>query len=468
MKTKFKILPLVLLTFTACQKEEVEQQNRKQIQTSINLARADATAYINQQQNPQYGNDTILKNLHLDWNQAYSVTKKNGNIWKINLPGQPIFQNIRQGYRQLAVRRNPKTHEIEARILEIIPDAIYLQRGPQTSSKNFTGRIFEYDLHYQLSGGQLFSQGKQVGQIGPKENAAENLNQGLKDLNPINGIQGKIMTLHVIQSCAWYQDSYVDGNGEFTVHSEQICGYSVYDDGMSWDGAANNTLNRESPAGDGGSGSSGTPSSSAPSPSNLPGENNNQVDPKKMMACFSQITNPNAAFVVRIYVVEPQPGTSFNVGANAFGHVAISLTKTSGSTTITQTVGFYPTGTGLEKLNSKAKILDNGFSEYDISSTYYVNGDSFQKVIDYISNPPTNYNFTEFNCSAFVYAAGQAGSIPIPDPTTIIGLSGPGGAGFAKTPAGMASALREQEANNPNSDVNEGGGRTPESKGPCN
>lgn len=278
------------------------------------------------------------------------------------------------------------------------------------------------------------------------------------------------MMMQFMESCAWYQDVYVDANGEFTVHSERICSYSAYDDGMNWGGGGNGSMNQEVPTeGGGGGGSSGSePSTPPPAPSNLPGENNNQVDPKKMMECFSQITSPNAAFVVRVYVIEPQPGTSFNVGANAFGHVAISLTKTSGNSTITQTVGFYPTGTGLEKLNSKSKILDNGFSEYDISATYYVNGDSFQKVIDYISNPPTNYNFTEFNCSAFVYAAGQAGSIPIPDPTTIIGFSGPGGASFAKTPAGMASALREQKINNPNSDINEGGGKMPESKGPCN
>ncbi len=186
------------------------------------------------------------------------------------------------------------------------------------------------------------------------------------------------------------------------------------------------------------------------------------------MECFSQLTSPNAAFVVRVYVVEPQPGTSFNVGANSFGHVAISLSKTCGNTTITQTIGFYPTGAGLDKLDSKSQIIDNSYDEYNISSTYYVTSESFQKVINYISNPPQQYHFTDFNCSAFVYGAGQAGGIPIPDPTTMIGISGPGGAGYAKTPAGMASALRQQRVSNPNSDINEGGGNIPKSNGPCN
>ncbi|UKT65061.1 hypothetical protein [Pedobacter mucosus] len=434
----------------------------------INLTKADAKAFIERQKSIYSDSNSTLENLN--WNEARSIDTKNGNIWKLNLAGQPTFQNVKQGYRQLAIRRNLKSNEIEARILEIIPDAIYLQKEKYASQKTFTGRVFQYDLAYKLKGGQLFNGGKQIGEIGTKEQFEKQLVHGLKDLNPLKGIQGKVMMMQVMESCAWYQDSYVDGTGEFTVHSERICSYSAYDDGMNWGGGGNNTINQEVPAGGGGSGgSSGSePSPPPPATSNLPGENNNQVDPKKMMECFSQIPSPNAAFVVRVYVVEPQPGTSFNVGQNSFGHVAISLSKTSGETTITQTVGFYPTGSGLDKLSSRSQIKDNGDLEYDVSSTYFVTAESFQKVINYVSNPPTNYDFIDFNCSAFVYGAGQAGAIPIPDPTTVIGLSGAGGAGFAKTPAGMASALREQKINNPNSDINEAGGRIPGSKGPCN
>jgi hypothetical protein len=469
MKTKFKILALLLLTFSACQKDVIGELPGNTIPGKINLTKADAKAFIDSQKTIYADSNAALENPN--WNEARSIATKNGNIWKINLAGQPTFQHIKQGYRQLAIRRNLKTNAIEARILEIIPDAIYLQKEKYASQKTFTGRIFQYDLAYRLKGGQLFSGGKQIGEIGTKEQFDKQPVQGLKDLNPLNGVQGKVMMVQVTETCAWYQDSYLDVNGEFTVHSERICGNTFYDDGMNWGGGGNNTINQEAPSGGGGGsgGSSGPePSPPPPAPSNLPGENNNQVDPKKMMECFSQITNPNAAFVVRVYVVEPQPGTSFNVGQNSFGHVAISLSKTDGTTTITQTIGFYPTGSGIDKLSSKSQIKDNGDIEFNVSSTYYVSGDSFQKVIEYISTPATNYHFTDFNCAAFVYGAGQAGGISIPDPTTVIGLSGPGGAGFAKTPAGMASALREQKANNPNLDVNEAGGRASESKGPCN
>lgn len=270
-----------------------------------------------------------------------------------------------------------------------------------------------------------------------------------------------------IETCAWIQDSYIDAQGDFTVHSTWVCSTTYFDDsgGGYYDGVGAGSSGGTS-GGGGGGGTSGT--SSPPAPSNLPGEEKKTVNPREMMGCFASIPNPNAAFVIRVYVIEPQPGTSFNVGANSFGHVAISLSKTSGQTTITQTVGFYPTGTGLDKLSSKSQIIDNGDMEYNVGATYYVTGENFQKVIDFVSNPSKNYHFADYNCSAFVYGAGQAAGIPIPDPTTQIGLGGPGGAGFAKTPAGMASALREQKAKNPNLDINESGGRVPGSHGPCN
>ncbi|MFF5380786.1 hypothetical protein [Pedobacter suwonensis] len=469
MKTKLKIFILFMFTLSACKKDSQEQYSPAPFPTNITLTLADAKAYIAQAQNDQANESSVINDLQLDWQTATNTILKDGNIWKLTLAGRPIYQGVEQGYRQLAIKRNSKTNEIEARIVEVLPDAIYLQKGNVRNS-NFTGRVFEYDLAYKLTGGQLYSDGKQIGEIGPKENFELQKQGVLGDLNPLKGAQGKLMKMQVIESCAWYQDSYVDASGEFTVHSERICSYSFYDDGMSfWGGGGGESSGGERSGGGGGGGAPSTnPTPPTPAPSNLPGENNNKVDPKKMMECFSQITNPNAAFVVRVYVVEPQPGTSFNVGANSFGHVAISLSKTSGSTTITQTVGFYPTGSGLDKLDSKSQVLDNGDIQYNIGATYYVNSESFEKVINYVSNPPQRYHFTDFNCSAFVYGAGQAGGIPIPDPTTMIGISGPGGAGYAKTPAGMASALREQKTSNPNSDINEGGGNVPASKGECN
>jgi len=409
---------------------------------------------------------SALSKIRVNWDLAKNEATAQGNKWTIILDGQPTYQNYKQGYRQLVILKDKKSHQIGARILEIIPDAIYLQKNRVSRISDFTGRVFQYDLNYRLTGGRVFSNGKAIGKMrqSTEKEKIEQANQKLREVSPFFAAQGKLMKMMAIESCVWAQDSYIDAQGDLTIHASEICSTIYFDDtgsggGGYYDGTGGGST--EPASGGGGGGSTETPPPPPPPPSNLPGENNNTVNPKEMMECFSKITSANAAFVVRVYVIEPQPGTAFNVGANSFGHVAISLSKTSGSTTITQTVGFYPTGTGLKKLSSKSQMLDNGDIEYGISATYYVNGESFQKVINYVSNPPTSYHFTDFNCSAFVYAAGQAGNIPIPDPTGLIGL------GYGKTPAGMANALREQKAKNPNLDINEGGGRIPGSNGPC-
>lgn len=468
MNAKLKTTMLFVLLICACQKEPINNKIATNEVSNISISLDEAKNFMAQ---VDKDSSKAMSKIKVDWKLAQSVPTRNGNKWTILLEGQPTYQNYKQGYRQLVILRDPVSKNIGAKILEVIPDAIYLQRNQMARAADFTGRVFEYNLNYKLTGGRVYSDGKPVGLI-KQFSVQEQLDQAnkmLKELNPYRGIQGKIMTMTPLETCVWVQDWYIDGAGDFTVHSTQICSTTYFDDGGGtgggrgyYDGVGDGSW---VPSGGGGGGSSGT--SSPPAPSNLPGEDKNPVNPKEMMQCFSKIPSTNAAFVVRVYVVEPQPGTSFNVGANSFGHVAISLTKTSGATTITQTVGFYPTGSGLDKLSSKSQMIDNGFDAYNISSTYYVTGDSFQKVVDFISSPPNNYHFTDYNCSAFVYGAGQAGGIPIPDPTTQIGLGGPGGAGFAKTPAGMASALREQKANNHNLDINEAGGKIPESNGPC-
>lgn len=456
----------MICMLTACRKEHVSQ-NLEQPKTPfpITLTMEDAKAYLSDL--PESSTQT-LAGTGVDWAKARAEAEGKGNKWVIRLEGQPRYQNYKQGYRELVMLRDHKTGIIEARILEIIPDAIYLQRNRKITAKTFTGRVFEYSLDYRLLGGRLFGDGKQVGIIKAIfSNEHRNLTEKLGQSKPLHiGIQGKIMT--IIETCIWAQESYVDAQGELTIHATEICSEIYFDDGAGYYGGIGGGGSSDAPSpGEGGGGGGGTSNPSPPPPSNLPGEDKNTVDPKEMMACFSKISSPNAAFVVRVYVIEPLPGTSFNVGQNSFGHVAISLSKTSGGTTITQTIGFYPTGTGLGKLSSKSRIVDNGDFEYNIGATYYVNEENFQKVINFIGSPPENYHFADYNCAAFVYQAGQAGGIPIPDPTTQIGLGGAGGSGFARTPAGMASALRDQKANNPTSDINEAGGRIPGSNGPC-
>ena len=464
MKTKIKFLVALLLIHNSCKKDESDHGVIAETSSALTFELKEAQSYL---QNLPSDSSAALKKLNIDWTNATNKSTNEGSAWRIKLKGHPTYQNYEQGHRELIIGKDSATNKISARILEVIPDAIYLQRNARSSSKTFTGRIFEYDLNYKLQTGSLYSGGQSIGHIKADSLSLKDKNLGLKTLNPLSGAQGKLMLMQVIETCSWYQDSYINGDGELVIHSSQVCSYSITGDGGGY--AAYATTESGGGGGGGGSGSTSTDATDpVMKPSNLPGENNAKVDPKKMMDCFSNIADPNAAFVVRVYVVEPLPGTSFNVGSNSFGHVAISMSKSSGSTTITQTVGFYPTGSGLSKLSSKSQILDNGDMEFNVSSTYYVNGSNFEKLINFVSNPPADYDFMDYNCSAFVYSAGVAAGIPIPNPTTSIGVSGPGGVTYAMTPAGMASALREQKAANRNIDINEAGGRAAASNGPCN
>jgi hypothetical protein len=182
------------------------------------------------------------------------------------------------------------------------------------------------------------------------------------------------------------------------------------------------------------------------------------------MDCFSNVPDKGATMKVTVYVQEPWPGTSFNIGPNSVGHTAIGLTKTAGSTSITQVLGFYPDATGFSKLHAPSKIEENSAMEYNSSITYTVNSTQFNQIMNYIANPPAVYDLNNFNCTNFVYSACQTGGIVLPDPYNIVGLSGAGTFAQSMTPAGLGISLDAMKGKN---NVNTNGGNTPIGKGPC-
>jgi hypothetical protein len=185
------------------------------------------------------------------------------------------------------------------------------------------------------------------------------------------------------------------------------------------------------------------------------------------MKCFGNITDPNAKMTVTVYVQEPWPGTSFDIGPNSVGHVAIGLTKSSGSTSITQVVGFYPNATGYSKLHAPSKVVDNGGDlNYNVSISYTVSASQFNQITNYVANPPATYDLNTFNCTNFVYSACQAGGITIPDAMGVVGLNGATmSLDKAMTPAHLGGSIEDMKGQ---SNVNTTGGYTPNSNGPCN
>jgi hypothetical protein len=382
-----------------------------------------------------------------DWTKAEKLIKPTGEYWLVPLSGQPTFQLVKQGYRKAAFFRDSSSH-IRERILEIIPDGLSLQRGQKTSPERFTGRLFVYDPHYRLLAGRVYAQGKQVGVIKKQDKQT----QGLQTYKQ-----------QTIFDCSWAQSHYIDGNGEVVIYAEQNCTATTYDDGTI-DGTGFESSPGEV-AGHTGSGSGGDAADISPPPSNLPGEDQPRVDPKELVICFGSIPDQGATMQVTVYVQEPFPGTFFNIGPNSVGHTAIGLTKTNGSSTVTQVIGFYPDASGIAKMHAPSKIVNNGGDlQYNVSITYTVSADDFNKITSYIASPPGTYDLMEFNCTSFVFYACLKGNITLPDPVSTVGLGGPGVVSTAMTPAGLGSsiaALKDQ------SNVNQQGGNTPNSKGPC-
>jgi len=260
-------------------------------------------------------------------------------------------------------------------------------------------------------------------------------------------------------SCEWIDDNYIDAEEGVVIYSYQVCTYTT--SGGSDEGGFEGGSGDYAGSGGGGGGTS----SSAPAVSNLPGESGPKTDPKKLMDCFGNISDNGSVMKVTVYVQEPWPGTSFNIGANSVGHTAIGLTKSGGGVTITQVVGFYPDAAGFKKLHAPSKIVDNSLLEYNSSITYTVSAGQFSQIVNYIADPPATYDLNDFNCTNFVYSACGKGGIQLPDPYTIVGPSGAGTIIRDMTPAGLGSSI---DAMKGQKNVNTGGGYAPKSKGPCN
>lgn len=463
MKTKLICLMLMITCIVSCKKDQhpVIPESISQINdSSRNLSKEQVkdwyNTYVSASSNlqAQAANKLFpLSSLPISWEKLQSLNNKKGNYWLVHLGGQPTFQNVKQGYRKLAFIRD-FSGTIQARILEIIPDVIYIQRKLKASTSDFTGRIFIYDQNYKLLGGRVFSNGKLIGKIKPAVATASTQSSKLKT-----------EMVQVVQEFYWVDSNYVDADGVVTIYSEQMSNTYIYDDGGGFGGEGG----FDGGSGDylGGGGGGGGEISTAPPVVNLPGEDHTKVNSKQFMDCFGNISNTGASMKVTVYVQEPFPGTSFAVGPNSVGHVAIGLTKSNGNASVTQVVGFYPDATGLSKLNAPSKIVNNGGDlDYNVSISYTVSAAQFGQIATYVSNPPSTYDITTFNCTNFVYDACQAGGITLPNPYSTSGFNTILMTYiYDMTPGSLGSSIENLKGT---SNVNTTGGTTPNSKGPCN
>lgn len=460
MKRKFIILAGIIAMAIACRKETDHNLSPVITKPADSLTLSQVQTWYNVQShtnNLQTQSSTKTFSLHsftFDWNKAGNVRDTKRNWWVVALPGQPNFKGAAQGYRKLAFIRD-STGTIQARILEIIPDLAYLHLHHGADTKSFTGRVFIFDEQYKLLSGCVYHDGKQVGQIKPKATTSTSLAATIATPSP----KVRVDELAISASCDWYDDNYIDGDGVVTIYSEYDCTYSIYDDGFYPGGGGGGG---GAPSGDplGGGGGGGGSEATAPAPVDLPDQPKSPIDPKAFMNCFGSLPDIGAKETITVYVQEPQPGLPFNFGVNSVGHTAISLTKTSGGQTITQTVGFYPTSSKLAATGTSAKVVDNTNLNYTVSVSYDVLPFEFNAIANFIANPPQTYNLYTYNCTNFVYDACSKGDITLPDPNGNMGMFQTG-----MTPGALGSSIRDV------SDIvkaNTNGGVVGQSHGPCN
>ncbi|MES2276019.1 MAG: hypothetical protein V4592_08350 [Bacteroidota bacterium] len=438
---------ILILALSACKKDNGLQPltySNNQTDTST-LSLATVQTWYD---SPLKTNSITSKHFNIDWSKAQNIYQKNKNWWLADLPGQPTYKNVKQGYRKITFLKDSSS-TLKARILEIIPDTYYYLRKQKAETKDFTGRVFIYDDSYHLLGGKIYNGGKQIGKIQP---------------DPAPKV--KTQMVQVSESCDWYDSSYIDAEGVFTIHSEQICDYMIYDDGFypDMEGGGGGYPSGDPLGGGGGGGAASPAPAPPPQIEELPMASNPAISPKDYMKCFGNIPDAGATMTVTIYVQEPQPGTSFPLGTNGVGHAAIGLSKSGGGQTITQVVGYYPVSTSAV-LGGASKVVDNHDMNYNASITYSVSAMQFSLISMYIATPPSTYDIYNFNCTNFAISACQQGGIALPSADTIVGLNGVGGWAHAATPGGLGDSLG---AMNGQSNVNNNGGSMPKSHGACN
>jgi hypothetical protein len=449
MKQKLFLIAICFLFIVSCNKDN----SNSNLDTTANKKSDPPTI---EQLKLWYKPDSAFS---INWNEGKLFQNPVSPYWEFNLSGRPTFQQLKLGYRKLVIFKDNKG-VLQDRILEIIPDAIYLQRKEQVRPADFCGRIFIYNHEHHLLSGKVYGNGKLMGLIRPSTANKPKLNVEMQT---------------TITSCEWSQQVYVDADYNVTVYDEKICNDVIIEDNSDSeaDGTIPKVPNSDLPSttgtavvGGSGSGPGGGQSGPRPRVSNLPGESKPGIKPLEYMQCFTNIPDKGAVMKVTIYVQEPFPGTAFNIGPNSVGHVAIGLTKSNGSQSVTQIVGLYPAATGFAKMHASSKLVNNGGDlDYNVSITYNLNVANFNQIKSYVANPPATYDLFDFNCTNFVYEACKSGGLTLPDPTNTVGLSGPGGASTAMTPAGLGSSIENLKDK---SNINTNGGTTPNSKGPCN
>jgi hypothetical protein len=185
--------------------------------------------------------------------------------------------------------------------------------------------------------------------------------------------------------------------------------------GEDGSGAAIGALN---PSGGGGAGGTGVSAATAlPAPAEY-SNNLNKISIAQFFNCFNQVPDVGATYTLSLCTDVPDnndPGALFDLatGNSTIGHSFLVVTKTNGSSSITQCFGFYPAQTPsywnpMAPVPSQMK--DNGGHEINASVTISISASQFAVVqSNAISDATMPYELESDNCTD--YADGIFNSV---------------------------------------------------------
>ncbi|WP_423737893.1 hypothetical protein [Chitinophaga caseinilytica] len=173
------------------------------------------------------------------------------------------------------------------------------------------------------------------------------------------------------------------------------------------------------------------------------------VDLNKRINCFGNVpTNASTTYSMTVYTDIPEDGNPTTVlyGTNP-GHAFVTLTKTNGSTSVSQTFGFYPAN-GLKSItfdNVTSKIVNDASHEYNAKITIpsMTEAQFNNATSTALTKSGNSYDLNDYNCTDYAVDIFNSVSVPGFSPLSIPDHVAPAGVNYKTTPGGLYKALNQ-------------------------
>lgn len=447
MKKYFIITILIIGFISSCKKDLIENK-LKQKNSNINIEEAKAflsnqsSLQTNSNGNSNFDLSSLLS--EIDWKNASNID--NDKVLIGLAKGQPKENGTKIGFRK-AVFFKDSLGKVDMEIFEFLPDVYHLWKYGGIKRDSYDGKVFIYDKAYNLKRGYLYRSGKIIGDIKPYSQSNSPKVESVPKTNV------------VVSTCSQSIQVYLSTIGNYEVYVLETCS-STYIPDYYGSGGSSGDIGSFIGAG-GGDGGGATGITPAPIPELfILGQDQAPIDIKKFVKCFGSTHNLDDSYKFTVYVDQPINGSTASSYGGNVGHTFIGVTKSNNTGTFTQYIGFYPENQLLGALPLGHAFKDNGSTDYDVSISFNIPYADFESLLTALNNYNQDYNVWNHNCTDYALEMANAAGVYVPNSH--------GNTFISRTPGQLGEDLRQYKRENPGIGVNDNGGQTGKSKGPCN